>query len=58
MLDDRMFKYKLQQVLGVQRRFIFFLPGVDDIDEYIKQKLEDQAKQKKLKKRVRHFLSV
>ena len=58
MLDDRMFKYKLQQVLGVQRRFIFFLPGVDDIDEYIRQKLEDKAKQKKLKKRVRHFLSV
>ena len=57
MLDDRMFKYKLQQVLGVQRRFIFFLPGVDDIDEYIRQKLEDKAKQEKLKKRVDNFLT-
>ena len=57
MLDDRMFKYKLQQVLGVQRRFIFFLPGVDDIDEYIRQKLQDKAKQEKLKNRVDNFLT-
>ena len=45
-LDDRISEFK---DLGAQRRFILFLPNVDDIDEYIRQKVEEKAKQKKLK---------
>ena len=58
-LDDKISNYNtsIQLTLGIQRRFILFLPGVDDIDEYIRQKLEDKAKQEKLKKRVDNFLT-
>ena len=56
-LDYRISKFNIKLALGIQRRFIFLLPGVDDIDEYIRQKLEDKAKQEKLKKRVDNFLT-
>ena len=58
-LDDKIWKYNtsIQLTLGIRRRFILFLPGVDDIDEYIRQKLEDKAKLEKLKKRVDNFLT-
>ena len=60
LLDNRISKFNIKLALGIQRRFIFLLPGVDHIDEYIRQlegKLEDKAKQNKLKMTVNHFLS-
>ena len=49
-LYERIYKFKLGLALKtVQRRFIFLLPGVDDIDTYIKQKIKYKEKQKKLK---------
>ena len=54
-LDDRISAFK---DLGAQRRFILFLPNVDDIDEYIRQKVEEKAKQKKLKEWVYQISSM
>ena len=44
------FKESLKSTLDAKSRFVFLLPGVDNIDEYIRQKIKDREKQKRLEK--------
>ena len=49
MLDKKMLKMRLESVLGLKPRVLFFLPDSNDLENYVQVKLESYKKWEQLK---------